>query len=265
MLKESIIVSDILHKKCVCQFLRNIIPLFFNSGPLDIIATLQPYRMRVARKAYIQESIFIHSCYHLKERRLHSRNRSQSGKERRRATGDAPSCAVSARMLPAQIIAAGKFSPPHHPPIRGGKISAKPEHPGQFDIAANTRCSTTIQDRLSARARRGFLAKISRLFFPFLFFSLRTCRKYIWRVYRSAKKKHVGLKKVVKIKVLESRRKGKFPDVFCARTADKRTFLARLPNAVGDLDNFRICGDFINVGDARQNSYVSLKKQTWRY
>ena len=46
---------------------------------------------------------------------------------------------AGARTFPAQIVAVGK-SPSHLTiPRTAREISTKPEHPGQFDIAANTR------------------------------------------------------------------------------------------------------------------------------
>lgn len=166
----------------MCSFSRLSSPFFKLGSSVQLQLCNNGYAY-VAWRVSISKSIFIHSFCHLKERRLHSRSRSESG----RGTGwrGCPRLRnIDTRMLPAQIVAAGKSS--HLTiPWSEGEISAKPEHPGQFDIAANTRCSTIIEGLTLARTTR-FFAKIFRgfsfflLFFPYPNFA-RVSRKNVLR------------------------------------------------------------------------------------
>lgn len=161
----------------MCRFSRPSSPFFKLGSSVQLQLCNNGYTY-VAWRVSISESIFIHSFCHLKERRLHSRSRSESG----RGTGrrGCPRLRnIDTRMLPAQIVAAGK-SPHLTIPWSEGEISAKPEHPGQFDIAANTRCSTIIGGLTLSRTHDAFLREnLSRLFFfSFYFFRIRIPRGF---------------------------------------------------------------------------------------
>lgn len=210
----------------MCCGLSGISSLFFfsNLGPQYNCNSVTITDTRTSRGAYkhISKSIFIHPFYHLKERRLHSRSRSKSGRGAGRR-GCPGLRSVDTRMLPAQIIAAGKSPPPHHPLIRGGNLgetrTPRPvRHRGKHEVFDdNTESSLAPTTRF---LRENFAASL-----PFFSLSVSELVGGIPRVSFRGKKKNPPLRrtpaarKKVKIKVLETqrRRKGKFPDVFCAR------------------------------------------------